>query len=200
MSQDKECPELRRGEVYSPPPNVGGHDNFTQPTARQPLPPQPYTMQETPYLRNLRQCLQEATLRPFTFHDQQQHLLLTTCVEEMAIPCITIFMLLVNGLRLAYVSNWVTAGPWYEMLVLGPVRAVLPLLPLVFPTAWLCLTSYGNARLVALQHSSDSQEMIQYSECRAVVGILGEGGITVSQCRRGIYPTLHELNSPRVFL
>uniref|UniRef100_A0A1B6JBX6 Uncharacterized protein n=1 Tax=Homalodisca liturata TaxID=320908 RepID=A0A1B6JBX6_9HEMI len=155
---DKECPELRRGEVYSPPPNVGGHDNFTQPTARQPLPPQPYTMQETPYLRNLRQCLQEATLRPFTFHDQQQHLLLTTCVEEMAIPCITIFMLLVNGLRLAYVSNWVTAGPWYEMLVLGPVRAVLPLLPLVFPTAWLCLTSYGNARLVALQHSSDSQE------------------------------------------
>lgn len=55
FSQDKDCPELRRGEVYSPLPNGGGHEAFSTPMARLPLPSQAYVMKETPYLRNLRQ-------------------------------------------------------------------------------------------------------------------------------------------------
>lgn len=83
--QDKECPELRRGEVYSPPPSQASHDNFTAPSARLPLPAQVYQMRDTPYLRNLRQALAESTLRPASYHEQERHLLVTHCVERIAL-------------------------------------------------------------------------------------------------------------------
>ena len=62
----------------------------------------------------------------------------------------------VNLLRCAYVSSWVMAGDWVEMLVLGPISLILPLLPLVFPVAWICLNSYGTARLTAVLHTTSS--------------------------------------------
>lgn len=61
--------------------------------------------------------------------------------------------MLINLLRFAYSGEAVTAGSAYEMFLLVPMTAVLPLLPLVFPVAWLCLNSFGNARLAGLQHS-----------------------------------------------
>ncbi|XP_054282537.1 transmembrane protein 94 isoform X2 [Macrosteles quadrilineatus] len=153
---DKDCPELRRGEVYSPLPNGGGHEAFSTPMARLPLPSQAYVMKETPYLRNLRQALNEATLRPPTFHDRRRHLLVSNCVEQLALLAMWLVALLVNTLRYVYVSDWLSSGSMYEMLLLGPLTTVLPLLPLVLPCAWIALNSYGNARLIALQHIQES--------------------------------------------
>lgn len=68
-------------------------------------------------------------------------------------------MLAINSVRYVYVSEYITASSAYEMLLLGPLTAVLPLLPLVIPVAWLLINSYGNARLAALQHKEDSTKV-----------------------------------------
>lgn len=73
--------------------------------------------------------------------------------EIIKIECLQGSILLINLLRFAYSGKAVTTGSAYEMFLLVPMTAVLPLLPLVFPVAWLCLNSYGNARLAGLQHS-----------------------------------------------
>lgn len=76
--------------MYSPPPTATAHDSFTTPSARVPLQNQPYLLNETPYLKNLKAALEEATSRPITYHNRQRHLLMIACVEQMALPFIIV--------------------------------------------------------------------------------------------------------------
>uniref|UniRef100_A0A1B6BXT8 Cation-transporting P-type ATPase C-terminal domain-containing protein n=1 Tax=Clastoptera arizonana TaxID=38151 RepID=A0A1B6BXT8_9HEMI len=146
----KECPELQEGEVYSPPPTATAHDSFTAPSARVPLQNQPYILDETPYIKNLKAALEEATNRPITYYNRQRHLLMISCVEQMALPFFVVCILSVSGLRYMYVSDWVGSGTLIEMLILAPISVALPLLPLIFPVSWIFLNAYGNARISAL--------------------------------------------------
>lgn len=88
--QEKNCPELRGGEVYSPPPTATAHDTFTAPSARIPLENKHYKLMETPFLKNLRAALDESTLRPVTFHNRQRHALMIACIEQLALPVILV--------------------------------------------------------------------------------------------------------------
>jgi hypothetical protein len=61
-------------------------------------------------------------------------------------------VLFVNLIRYLYLSKWVGVGDWTEMFLLQTASVALPLLPVVFPTAWLILDSLGMARIQALIH------------------------------------------------
>jgi hypothetical protein len=75
-----------------------------------------------------------------TFRKLLYSLLLQVCV------------LFVNLVRFLYLSRWVGVGHWTEMFLLQTTAVALPLLPVVFPTAWIILDSLGMARIQALIH------------------------------------------------
>ncbi|XP_069685217.1 transmembrane protein 94 isoform X2 [Periplaneta americana] len=149
--EDQEAPILHSREVYSPMTH-SVREPFTVPMARTPLCNKKYILQETPYLSNLRLALEQALDRPVTYHNRLRHLLMLTCLEQIALPVALVCVLFVNLVRYLYLSRWVGAGHWTEMFLLQTVAVALPLLPIIFPTAWLVLASLGMARIQALLH------------------------------------------------
>jgi hypothetical protein len=72
-------------------------------------------------------------------------------------------VLFVNLIRFLYLGRWVGVGHWTEMFLLQTAAVALPLLPVVFPMAWLILESLGMARIQAQVHmSSQSQVSTHY--------------------------------------
>lgn len=61
-------------------------------------------------------------------------------------------VLFVNLIRFLYLGRWVGVGHWTEMFLLQTAAVALPLLPVVFPMAWLILDALGMARIQALVH------------------------------------------------
>ncbi|XP_021935663.1 transmembrane protein 94 isoform X3 [Zootermopsis nevadensis] len=157
--EDKEAPVLHAREVYSPMLH-SIRESFSIPMARSPLFNKKYILQETPYLSNLRLALEQALDRPVTYHNRLRHLLMPTCLEQLALPVILVCVLFVNLIRFLYLSRWVGIGHWTEMFLLQTTAVALPLLPVVFPAAWIILDSLGMARIQALIHMpTHSQHM-----------------------------------------
>ncbi|XP_023717752.1 transmembrane protein 94-like [Cryptotermes secundus] len=156
--EDEEAPVLHAHEVYSPTLH-SVREPFSVPMARSPLCNKKYILQETPYLNNLRLALQQALDRPVTYHNRLRHLLMLTCVEQLTLPVTLVCVLFVNLIRFLYLSRWVGVGHWTEMFLLQTVAVALPLLPVVFPMAWLILDSLGMARIQALVHMSSQSQV-----------------------------------------
>ncbi|XP_046427153.1 transmembrane protein 94 isoform X1 [Neodiprion fabricii] len=156
-----EGPILHAKEVYSPPVH-SANEIFSNPKARTPLKNKIYKLQETPYLTNLRMALDQALDRPVTYHNRERHLVMICCIEQLAYPIILIIVLLVNLLRHLYLSKDVGIGLWTEMFLLQPIAVTLPLLPLVFPAAWLALNCFGMARFKALFKLYQSSKKMQF--------------------------------------
>ncbi|KAL1116219.1 hypothetical protein AAG570_005714 [Ranatra chinensis] len=164
---DNVGPPLSNGEVYSPPQK---HDNISAPTARIPLPNKRYIMQETPLVKNMGEVLKSsASMKTVTSHDRQKHLV-TACT------------VLVNILRYVYVGQWVGTSHWSVMFLLIPASVSLPLLPLVFPSAWIALNAFGTAKLSAFLQSTykvktaDPFDDISMDEKRANEALSAGGG------------------------
>lgn len=85
LLQDKEAPVLHAREVYSPMLH-SVREPFGIPMARSPLCNKKYILQETPYLSNLHLALEQALDRPVTYHNRLRHLLMLTCLEQLALP------------------------------------------------------------------------------------------------------------------
>nr|CAD7195773.1 unnamed protein product [Timema douglasi] len=149
MFQEKDGPPLRSQETYIPPAQMA-HELFSAPTARVPYPNKKYVLQETPYLVNLRLALEQFLDRPVTYYNRLRHLLIISCIEQLALPFTVVSVLFVNLLKFIYLRQWL--GHWTEVFLLQPVSVSLPLLPITFPAAWLVLDSLGMARLQALIH------------------------------------------------
>nr|CAD7588508.1 unnamed protein product [Timema genevievae] len=147
--EEKDGPPLRSQETYIPPAQMA-HELFSAPTARVPYPNKKYVLQETPYLVNLRLALEQFLDRPVTYYNRLRHLLIITCIEQLALPVTVVSVLFVNLLKFIYLRQWL--GHWTEVFLLQPVSVSLPLLPITFPVAWLVLDSLGMARLQALIH------------------------------------------------
>nr|CAD7426735.1 unnamed protein product [Timema monikensis] len=147
--EEKDGPPLRSQETYIPPAQMA-HELFSAPTARVPYPNKKYVLQETPYLVNLRLALEQFLDRPVTYYNRLRHLLIITCIEQLALPVTVVSVLFVNLLKFIYLRQWL--GHWTEVFLLQPVSVSLPLLPITFPAAWLVLDSLGMARLQALIH------------------------------------------------
>ena len=61
-------------------------------------------------------------------------------------------VLFFNLIRFFYLGRWVGVGHWTEIFLLQTAAVALPLLPVVFPMAWLILDALGMARIQALVH------------------------------------------------
>jgi hypothetical protein len=68
-------------------------------------------------------------------------------------------VLFVNLIRFLYLGRWVGVGHWTEMFLLQTAAVALPLLPVVFPIAWLVLDSLGMARIQALVHMPSQSQV-----------------------------------------
>jgi hypothetical protein len=68
-------------------------------------------------------------------------------------------VLFVNLIRFLYLGRWVGVGHWTEMFLLQAAAVALPLLPVVFPIAWLILDSLGMARIQALVHMPSQSQV-----------------------------------------
>ncbi|XP_067006534.2 endoplasmic reticulum magnesium-transporting P-type ATPase [Anabrus simplex] len=151
--EDKDAPVLQAHETYSPSVDTS-HDVFCVPTARMPLQNKKYRLEETPYIANLHIALEKALSRPVSYHNQERHLLMIKWIEQHVLIAVLVCVLLVNTLRFFYISMWVESGHWTEMFLVLPVAATLPLLPLMFPMAWLALDWLGMGHIHALIHNT----------------------------------------------
>ncbi|XP_039275259.1 transmembrane protein 94-like, partial [Nilaparvata lugens] len=148
--------ELRAGEVYSPVPGGGSSQSGTPgtckggPSLRQPLASKEYIVQETPFSANLQQMLSEHYQRPPTYHHSACRMLVVQFIQHMILPFVLVCIVGIGVLRHLHLLDSVGSGGWWEGLVTLPIAVTLPLLPLVFPSTWLLLMAYGNARISAL--------------------------------------------------
>ena len=85
-------------------------------------------------------------------------------------------VLFVQLIRFLYLCTWVGAGHWTEMFLLQMAAIALPLLPIVFPTAWLLLDSLGMARVLALLHMPSK---LQVSYGRMKIFIINYGIVKI---------------------
>ncbi|GAB6020787.1 hypothetical protein CHUAL_003446 [Chamberlinius hualienensis] len=142
-------------DVYAPPKGQS-LDIFSTPQLRMPAASRLAVLQETPYIRHLRIALEKSLDRPTSYFIKERHIILIKYLQCTAIPCLLFVMLIINTLRYLYLWNYV--GHWTEMFILLQVEAIVPLLPLAFPTCWFLLNTYGLARLAGMfSHSKQSK-------------------------------------------
>lgn len=123
-----------------------GDQSITAPKARRPLQNRFYRILDTPYLHNLTLALEEALNKPSTRLNRQRHLLVSQCVQSVVLPVCLVLVVLVNLVRYLYLVKYTGAGDQVEMFLIIPVATLLPLLPVVFPVAWIVMNNVGNAR------------------------------------------------------
>ncbi|XP_071964602.1 transmembrane protein 94-like isoform X2 [Antedon mediterranea] len=118
----------------------------TMPTAKTPLKPNCFEVLETPYLRSLRVCLNQALNRPVSVLENKR--IMCTRVIHVILPIIFVISLFTNIGRYFVLTEDV--GDWPDMVLVLPIYAIMPLLPLFFPMCWVVINAYGVARLVAV--------------------------------------------------
>lgn len=150
IDKDKndEYPLLHPKEVYGPSLK-SANETITVPKARKPLPNRKYRLLETPFLTNLKTALEQSLERPPTRLDRRKLLVITRCFEQIAVPVCFLLALFVGLIRRMYLAKIFGAGTAVDVYLLTPFSIVLPLLPMVFPLAWILLNNIGNARFVS---------------------------------------------------
>lgn len=147
VEKDKgeEYPLLHPKEVYGPSLK-NANETISIPKARRPLQNKKYKLLETPFLVNLRMALDQSLERPSTKLDRRKLLVVTRCVEQGAMPICTVLSLFIGIIRRIYLSSVFSTGPAIDVYLLTPISVTLPLLPIIFPVAWILLNHVGNAR------------------------------------------------------
>lgn len=84
---EKNAPTLHAKEIFNP---QVARENLTLPAARVPLENKKYQLLETPYVKSVRIILEQSLQRPVSFHDKERHLIVTTCVEQTALPLVLV--------------------------------------------------------------------------------------------------------------
>ncbi|KAH9640080.1 hypothetical protein HF086_016011 [Spodoptera exigua] len=79
-----EDPEQFFGQIFQP--TTPQKDNFSTPRVRTPHRNKAYRMCETPYLKNLKLALEQATVRPVTVFEKQRYLLLSETRQKYVRP------------------------------------------------------------------------------------------------------------------
>ncbi|CAH1388877.1 unnamed protein product [Nezara viridula] len=154
IQQENHSSFLAYGDVYSPPQK---HETINVPTARIPFKNKRFILTETPLLRNIKDVL-DANLQKncVTSFDKQIHMLMTKCIQNIAVPLILISTILLGLLRTVYVDNWIGNGHWTVTFLLTPSCIMISLLPICFPACWIALHTLGNAKLSAFLQSSST--------------------------------------------
>ncbi|XP_028171231.1 transmembrane protein 94 isoform X3 [Ostrinia furnacalis] len=153
-----EDPELFFGQIFQP---TSQKENFTSPRIRTPHQNKAYRMLETPYLKNLKLALEQATTRPVTVFEKQRYLCTVKIMEGIVLPLVIVVVVAASVAR--HVHDLPGATHWTEIYFLQTIAASLPLLQIVFPLAWVTLNCYGLARFKLL--SETRQKYVRPKSC-----------------------------------
>ncbi|XP_053607404.1 transmembrane protein 94 isoform X2 [Plodia interpunctella] len=154
-----EDPELFFGQIFQPNPQR--KEGFSAPRVRTPHQNRAYRMCETPYLKNLKLALEQATARPVTIFEKQRYLCTVKIMEGIVLPLV--IALVVVGSFVRHMYQLPGGKHWAEIYLLQTIAASLPLLQIIFPIAWVSLTCYGLARFKLL--SETRQKYIRPKSC-----------------------------------
>lgn len=140
-----------RGETFAPKVD-NAPESFTLPRLRKAVKPCKFLILETPYITDLKATLSVHALRitPTAF-EKELRLIFVRYLEHMLVPLIFTSVLLFSIIHYCYVEitgkNTDTGAATIVLIVLRPVMAIIPLLPLALPVLWLILNVYGIIRL-----------------------------------------------------
>ncbi|XP_064610858.1 transmembrane protein 94-like isoform X2 [Liolophura sinensis] len=164
---------LSGGEVFAPGEQKSS-ESFSLPQGRTPLKAQKFLLLETPYIYNLRQMLRRDRERPVSVVDNERYYVCTVWLERRVLPIVFVIMIIVSVVRFVYLRG--SVGDWTEMILVLPIHALLPLLPIMFPVLWKVLNYFGQARLLTAfeickeqkvsEGSFDSNSVISVEEAR----------------------------------
>ncbi|XP_050346220.1 transmembrane protein 94 isoform X2 [Nymphalis io] len=152
-------PELFFGQIFLS--GSQAKDHFSMPRVRAPHLNKAYKMCETPFLKNLKLALEQASTRPVTVFEKQRYLCTVKILEGIVLPLVILLMVVTSLIRYLYHLPGVTH--WTEVYFLQIIAASLPLLQIVFPIAWVTLNCYGLARFKLL--SETGQKYIRPKSC-----------------------------------
>ncbi|KPJ08304.1 hypothetical protein RR48_13043 [Papilio machaon] len=152
-------PELFFGQIFQP--GSQSKDSFSTPRIRTPHQNKAYKMLETPYLKNLKLALDQATSRPVTVFEKQRYLCTVKIMEGIVLPLVISIMVVASFFRHMYHLPGITH--WTEIYFLQTIAASLPLLQIIFPIAWVTLNCYGLARFKLL--SETRQKYVRPKSC-----------------------------------
>lgn len=145
LDKTSEYQLLHGKEIYGPSLQTA-NEVFSVPKIRKPLRNKRYKMLETPYLNNLHIALEQALDRPITQHNQQRHLVMVKVIERYVLAFFLIVVYIANIIKYIYFANFFATYSLWDLFVLVPLTAILPLLPLIFPLVWNTLNYLGMAR------------------------------------------------------
>jgi len=107
---------------------------------------------ETPFVVDLKTIISKQSTRKLaTAFEKELYLIFVKYVEHILIPIIWVLMMLVSAVHYGYLesiaNDTMTWPASLTLLLLRPVMAILPLLPLTLPLSWLMLNVYGLSHL-----------------------------------------------------
>ncbi|XP_068632229.1 endoplasmic reticulum magnesium-transporting P-type ATPase isoform X2 [Battus philenor] len=152
-------PELFFGQIFQP--GSQNKENFSTPRVRTPHQNKAYKMLETPYLKNLKLALEQATNRPATVFEKQRYLCTVKIMEGIILPLVISIVVIASFFRHMYHLPGITH--WTEIYFLQTIAASLPVLQFIFPIAWVTLNCYGLARFKLL--SETRQKYVRPKSC-----------------------------------
>lgn len=140
--------ELNAGDLFVPTADYAS-EAFTGARLRRAAKPVKFVMLEATYINYLKTILSQRELkRPATLYDKELHAVLAKYTEHLIVPIIFVIVLVASAVHYGYLESSTTVDGTMPssitLLILRPSLAILPLLPLTLPVAWILLNAYGN--------------------------------------------------------
>ncbi|XP_054717326.1 transmembrane protein 94-like [Uloborus diversus] len=149
--------QLERGQMFAP---AKEHlpENFNSPCIRKPAATENFILLETPFLNGIRHALRSSLKRPVSLFSKEYHAVVFYYVERFVIPAAIVLSICIGGVCAAYFDS--NTSEWTEHLLLRPVLAVLPLVPISLPTCWILLNAFGNSYLLGMVKSLEHKKPV----------------------------------------
>ena len=113
-----------------------------------------FRLLETPYLAEMEAVLEAATKKPLSILTKQRHLLVSSVLEYICTPGVTLLVLATNCVRHMYSWSWLSQPPLSSLFLTDTVCAALPLLPLMFPVWWVLVNTAATANILNIFRQS----------------------------------------------
>jgi hypothetical protein len=155
---------LNSGELFVPSVDYAT-DSFTNPRLRRASKPVKFVVLETPFIVDLKAALSKHSTRKFaTAFEKELHLIFVKYIEQILVPIIFVIVMVVSAVHYGYLesigNDTITWPASLTLLLLRPVMAILPLLPITLPICWLMLNVYGLSHLFQICSSNfDKQDI-----------------------------------------
>ncbi|CAG2113307.1 unnamed protein product, partial [Medioppia subpectinata] len=156
---------LNSGELFVPTVDFAT-DSFTIPRLRRAAKAVRFVVLETPFISDLKTAISAQSTRTIaTAFEKELNLISVRYVERIIIPVIWTVITLVSAIHYGYLESFgnemvTTWSASITLLMLRPVMAILPLLPLALPICWLTLNVYGLSHLFQICASNfDKQDI-----------------------------------------